>query len=449
MADVISKQGVVAVSALWRRALLAVCAVCVLAGVAVSAQAQTTMTVEIGKSTVLPLKVPIDAVFIADDTVADISVSPGDTVFLYGKSVGETNVIVSSMDGRTLNFNVVVTHNLSELRRSLAQRFPGEGVRLESARGTLSAAGVISSEAVRGAILQTLRGGLIAGEVVDRMVVSENNLIRLQVRVLEVNRNRAQSFGIDWDLAIAGNGFFLSSFDQGVFQFGFDEDIVDTATFSATINLLVDNNIATIIQDTTLTAVNGEQAGFRVGTEFPIPKFSAGSDTFEDANFSVEYQFVGTDLQFTPTFGSGNRLRLEIDSTLSELLPTITRINGNDFPNTTSRSFATTVELEDGQPFAIAGLTRDVAISELRDSTGTVLSDAVNTVFGADRTTGTQQDLVVIVTPILSSPAADTSKEHLLRPQGNLHFILASRKSRSRSAAADIAAASSLAGFQY
>lgn len=419
-------------------------------GVSTAHSTNRTLNLEIGKSIVLPTNgVVLESVFVADDSIVDGNVSASDEVFLYGKSVGETNVILSTQDGRTLDFTIVVSHNLTELRRSIAARFPGENVQFRSARGTLQVGGTVSSEGKRQAILTTLRGIISDSEIVDQMIVSQNNLVRLKVRVLEINLSRVQDFGIDWDLTIANNGFFFSSSNQGLLEFGFSPSLGASSSFSATLNLLIDNNVASIVQETTLAVVNGERAKFRVGSEFPVPQFSGVSEDSQGSNFSIEYRFVGTTLEFSPTFTAGERLRLDIASTVSEVLEEFTEINGNEFPNTTFRSFSTKVDLEDGQPFAIAGLSRDATVDLFRDSSGTILSDAANTVFGADNTRSSRQELVIIVTPILSSPVEKTVEHKLIRPVSNLAHILSTKFPLPGGTIKSSPTEPELSGFQY
>ncbi len=418
--------------------LLSVLISCTFAG---GALAQDTFTVELGRSIVVPAARSVDSVFVADETIADVSVSPSDSVILYGRSVGETSLTLASADGRTTTVGVIVTHNLSELRRTLSTRFPSESIQLRSARGSLMVGGVVSSEEVRRAVSATLEGVAGTGEVLNRLVVGRNNLVRLEVQVLEVNQSQARDFGVDWDIAVANSGLLFSGND--ILGFGYNEDVISGSSFSATLNLLLDNNIATILQKTTLAAVDGQQATFEAGTEFALPQFSAESDTFQNANFSVEYNFVGTSLTFTPTFLPGHMLLLDIETEVSETLQSTTAINGNVFPDTSYRRFDTNVQLQHGEPFAITGLSRNTTSSNLTDSTGSIGSRVVNTIFGQDRVTGVQQELVIIVTPYLASAKEETIQDRILRRPSNLNYLLSQRLGSS------VPNRSTPAGFQY
>lgn len=410
--------------------------------------AQSGLTVEVGKSFVLPGSMEVGTVFIADPGVADANVSPNNSVFVFGKAVGETTLTIEELGGeRTQNFTIRVTHNLSQINRTLASRFPGNSIAVESSRGSILVTGTVTDEQRRGDIIQTLQASVPESAIIDRLTVAGSNLIRLQVRLIEVQQSVASNYGIDWNATVAGSGFSIGANNGGILSLNNNGSATDS--LNASVDVLVNNGVATILQETTLSTVNGGEATFSVGEEIPVPTFISDNDGADNGNFSLDYKFVGTRLIFRPASAPGNKIRMNIDSLISSETQTNSTVNGNVFANLNSRSFQTSVELGDRQPFVIAGLTRRETDAALRASRGTLLSNAVNTVFGRDTAGSSSRDLVVIVTPILND-LGPVSLEHILPDHAsNLEFILSRGFEGSGKIPSNYTDVPGPAGFKY
>jgi pilus assembly protein CpaC len=412
-----------------------------------AASAQQRLTVEKGKSILLPFGEEIDTVFVSDTAVADASISPNNRVFVFGKEVGETSLITTSTDADAdMAFTIVVTHKLSEIRSVIRNRFPGEQVSIESSRGSLMVTGVVSSDQIRQTLVTTLESAAPETTIIDRLNVGSSNVIRLEVKLLEVSRSQVENFGIDWTATVTNNGFFLGTSSRGVLTLG--QNNTAQSSLNAALDVLVSNGIATIAQETVLSTVNGEEAFFSVGGEIPIPTFIPDSDGSSNGNFQLDYKFIGTSLTFTPSTAPGNKLRLLIDSTISSPGQTTSTVNGNTFPNLNTRSFRTNVELQDRQPFVIAGVSRNDTTNDLRQNRGTGLSRVVDGLFGKDTVTANSQELVVIVTPLLSNSEPVDIQERLPTPQSNLEYIL-SKPGGKGSGSPSGSSVFGAAGFRY
>jgi len=285
--------------------------------------------------------------------------------------------------------------------------------------------------------------------VIDRLQVTNRNAISLRVRLLEVNRSRADNFGVDWDALVVSNGFFLGANDRGLISLGKDDASVEAV--NATLDVLTSNGVITISQESLLTTVEGETARFEVGGEFPIPTFLEGDRGLAGSldTFQVDYKFTGTSLNFTPTFAPGEKLRLEINGTVSSVDDSSGTINGDAFPNLISRSISTKVDLRDQQPFVIAGLSRSDSVSNLRQPRQNVFSRIVNGIFGADTVSTTEQELVIMVTPFLTEEKKSRAREIVTAPLTNLEYIVTGRNGDSGKITGRLPRSISLAGFQY
>lgn len=306
--------------------------------------------------------------------------------------------------------------------------------------------GIVSSDLVRSTMVTTLENVAPETAIIDRLNVASSNVIRLEVRLLEVSRNQVENFGIDWTATVTDNGFFLGTSGRGVLTLG--ESNTAESSLNAALDVLVSNGIATIIQETVLSTVNGEEALFSVGGEIPIPTFIPDDNGGPDGNFQLDYRFIGTSLAFTPSTAPGNKLRLLIDSEVSNQAQTSSVVNGNTFPNLNTRSFRTNVELRDRQPFVIAGVSRSDTLNDLRQDRGTGLSRVVDSIFGQDRVTANSQELVVIVTPLLSESEPQDAQSRLPKPESNLEYIF-SRRGVSLGKASGQGSVHGAAGFRY
>lgn len=395
------------------------------------AVAQERLIVEMGKGIFLPNTGAVETVFVADTNIADVTSSPGEAVFLFGKSVGETTLIATDLSGNEqFRFDVTVVLNLAEIRRSLDQRFGGEQIALSSARGSVMVNGVVSNDRVRQDILTTIEASVPGSALIDRLIVAESNLIQLDVALYEVNRSRVQNFGINWG-ALVGNG------SGG-----------NLADMTNALNLLVANGVASILTETSMTTISGQPANFSVGGEVPVPTFSGNADS-DSGNFSLSYKFIGMNLDFSPQQINNDTLRLEIDSTISSAQGASATINGNSFPTLSSRRFQTTVELGESQSFVIAGLSKEETFSSLSDGRrNNRFEGLVRLIFGSERTSRTRQELIIVVTPRFKSLEAPNILEQLGRPISNLEYILSQRGGGDKGSGG-ISRIAGSAGFSY
>ena len=115
---------------------------------------------------------------------------------------------------------------------------------------------------------------------------------------------------------------------------------------------------------------------------------------------------VGVSLSFTPTVLDDGLINMLVAPEVSKIDPTNSvTLTGFEIPGLTTRRAQTTVELRDGQSFAIAGLIQ----SDFQDTVRQVPGVADIPILGALlRSTAFQRnetELVIIVTPHLVQPA--------------------------------------------
>src|SRR5207245_8756461 len=108
-----------------------------------------------------------------------------------------------------------------------------------------------------------------------------------------------------------------------------------------------------------LVAMNGYQASFLAGGEFPVPVPQSGAAGGAAPAITVQFKEFGVRLGFVPFIQDDDVIRLTVDPEVSEIDRTTQATlvsGGSPVPGLTSRKAHTTVELRQGQTLAIAGL---------------------------------------------------------------------------------------------
>ena len=238
----------------------------------------------------------------------------------------------------------------------------------------------------------------------------------LQVRFAEVSRSATNALGVNVGFS-DGNSFGASNIGQvNPFQVSagniasstvnpavtiFGRAQVGSTTIDFFINALRQNNLLRILAEPNLIAMSGQEANFLAGGEFPIPVTQSGELGGGQA-ITIEYREFGVRLKMVPVVLGDGRIRLKVAPEVSDLdFTTAVRFGGFVVPGLSSRKLETTVELADGQTFAIAGLLNN-SITATKDVTP-VLGDVplLGALFRSVRYQRKETELVVLVTPRL------------------------------------------------
>ncbi len=154
-----------------------------------------------------------------------------------------------------------------------------------------------------------------------------------------------------------------------------------------------------------LIALSGDSARFLAGGEFPVPVASSPNGNFQTV--TIEFKKFGVELAFVPTVLSRGVINLRIEPSVSELdFTNAVTIAGTTIPALTRRDARTTVELRDGQSFAIAGLLQTRNQQDISQLPWIGSVPVLGTLFRSSSYQQHETDLVIIVTPRLVAPAA-------------------------------------------
>lgn len=387
-----------------------------------------TVHLEVSNGILIRLKRPAKTVFVADPTVADIQVKSPRLIYVLAKKPGETTLIAVDKSERVLtNRRVKVSHNLGRLRQSLKSMLPNARIDVRSLNSSIVVSGAVESPKDAADVRRMAEQLVTKPEyVIMKLGVTAPTQVNLRVRIAEVSRDTFKQFGINWDLLgragdfafglATGNpvlaGFPTFTPGSGITQNpssvltqtrGTGAAFGGFASGSFDVNTLIDaldeEGLITVLAEPNLTAMSGKPATFLAGGEFPIIV------SVEDGEAGVEFKEFGVSLAFTPTLLAKDRISLHVNPEVSEIssLGEIV-MNGFSIPSLTTRRAETTVELGNGQSFAIAGLIQNNLRHDIDKFPGLADIPLLGSLFRSDRFQRNETELVIIVTPYIVRP---------------------------------------------
>ncbi|MEL6205962.1 MAG: type II and III secretion system protein family protein [Pseudomonadota bacterium] len=340
---------------------------------------QRALKVPMNRAVVVESDVPFAELSIANPAIADISTLSERSIYVLGKAPGRTTLTLLNPDGTLItNVEVQVTADVGELKERLREVLPGEAIEVRPANDGIVLSGIASSaQAVDRAL--DLANRYAPERVSNLMEVGGTQQVMMKVRFAEMSRSVSKALGISvaadyisdsGDFGTQGGtgtyllgdnlanlfdgdpatGITLSGENQGAIQFGWGSDNLE---FAVLLEALETKGFIRTLAEPNLTALSGQAAEFLAGGEYPVPVQD------EDGGISVEFKPFGIFLNMTPRV-VGENINLRLTSEVSGIDPTIVVSNAafsiNGFR---TRRSTTTVELRDGESFAIAGLLED------------------------------------------------------------------------------------------
>jgi pilus assembly protein CpaC len=180
------------------------------------------------------------------------------------------------------------------------------------------------------------------------------------------------------------------------------------------ITALEEKGVVRRLAEPDLIALSGDTASFLAGGSFPVPTVQPGGAGSVPV-ITTTYQPFGVQLTFSPTVLSNGLINLRLSPSVSEIDTTnAVQVSGFSIPALTMREARTTVELRDGQSFAIAGLLQSDIVENIDQLPWLGSVPVLGTLFSSKSYQKNETDLVVIVTPHLVKPAAPG--DHLATP---------------------------------
>jgi pilus assembly protein CpaC len=379
-----------------------------------------TLEVPIHKSEVVTSDRPISKALIGSAEIADVLPISDRSVYVLGKAVGTTSLTLYDTANRVIAvMDVSVGPDVEGLRSQLTDLVPGQKIDVRLSNGHVVMTGLVNDAGAADRAAQLARA--FAGEkVINMIAMGSSQQVMLEVKFVEVDRNIGEKLGVS-GLGSSRGGSFLgalgsgSSLQNNVISTGAITDSfgifnkafsIGSLQLDAVLDMAESRGLSKTLAEPTLIALSGEKASFLAGGEFPIPvSQSQGGGGGGNNAITVEFKPFGVSLAFTPTVLGDKVISMMIEPEVSSIDPTASvEINGLVVPGLQTRRASTTVELRDGESFAIAGLLR-------RDFSTTVNQlpvlgsiPIIGALFRSSNFKKGETELLIVVTPRLVQP---------------------------------------------
>ena len=385
------------------------------------------LAVPVNKSQVLRSDRPYAKALVGNPEIADVLPLTDQSLYVLGKKTGTTSLTLYDRSNTLIAVvDVVVGPDVISLRRQLSESMAVDGIGARISNDSIVLEGVVPNAVVADRAVQ-LAESYAPGKVINLLALGSSQQVMLEVRFSEVKRSTLKQLGISGFLNPGGdgnNGFggaigggaglvgngpprlgaIVDSF--GILQRNFSVLGLD---ISATLDALERKGAVTTLAEPTLVALSGETANFLAGGEFPVPvaqNSSGGAGDGESSSaITVEWKPFGVSLAFTPTVLADGVISMIVAPEVSSIDPSASiTINNLTIPGLQTRRAKTTVELRDGESFALAGLLRRDFQSTVRQFPILGSLPIIGTLFRSSNFNRDETELVIVVTPRLVRP---------------------------------------------
>jgi pilus assembly protein CpaC len=380
-----------------------------------SGRRTTSVVVPAGKSEMIRTDASFADIVVGDPEIADVMPLTDRSLSILGKKIGTTRVSVYAEGKKLVGvFDVEVSYDTQKLAAELARRFPLAHITVSTVNGRIMLTGSAPDAVTLDKAITIAKQ--FGPEVINSVQVAQNQQVLLEVRFVEVTRNASRELGISWDVlgkdvaaatglvsTIAGAPpFNVSGLLSGTAPFGTMVGKVLGGGVSADviIKALEARDMARRLAEPNLVALSGDTASFLAGGEFPFPVAA------QFGQITVEWKRFGVGLAFTPTVLAQGLINLKIEPEVSQLDPTNTiTVAGVQLPSLIVRRANTTIELHDGQSFAIAGLLQNIASTNQQQLPWLGDVPVLGALFRSALYKKQETDLAIIITPHIVRPA--------------------------------------------
>ena len=433
-----------------------------------SGGASIDLAVPLHQSRVVTVVTPANRVSVANPDVADIVVISPTELYVLGKDLGTTNVMLWDRSSHLIGaINVEVQHDLDSLKHKYAELFPGQQIEVRAAQRSIVLSGRVSDAAVMNAATrvaktylaqgqtakrsdqfeqekQSTREDKTGGEVINLLEVGGAQQVMLEVKVAEISRTAVKRLDAQFNAIARGVGNWNvggvnggATFPDALF--GTDrlrvpvfngsapngpviDEFAPTAMsiqnqglfasfldhnflFNLALDAAKESGLARILAEPTLTTLSGQEANFVSGGEFPIPVPQANGAV------TITFKQFGVAIKFVPVVLNSGRINLKLNVSVSEL-ENSNRVSlalpgaSSTFviPSLSERSASGDVELGDGQTIGLAGLLNETTRGIVTKFPGLGSLPVLGALFRSQSYQKGETELVILVTPRLARP---------------------------------------------
>jgi pilus assembly protein CpaC len=263
------------------------------------------------------------------------------------------------------------------------------------------------------AYVRTGSGASIAGanpRIVNMMSTGSPQQVMIEVKVAEVSKSLIDKLGVqfsgsrtngNWTYNLLAN--FLSGGNGAI---GAAKTVGNA--IGVTLDAEKDDGMVKVLAEPNIMAISGQEGRFNAGGKIFIPVSQANSNG--GTTITLEEKEFGVSVRFRPTVLDGGRINLEMVTEVSDLNRdgigiVASGVTGTAIlPSFTSRKAATTVQLIDGQSFAIGGLIKNNTTANVKAFPVLGELPVVGALFRSTEFQADKSELVFVVTPRLVKP---------------------------------------------
>jgi pilus assembly protein CpaC len=396
---------------------------------------EAPLRVMVDKSILVNTTEKLKRVSVTDPSVADALVVTPNQVLVHGRAPGEVSLILWNEEEQSRAFDLRVDVDSTAAAEEIQKIFPAEKIHVTASRSAIVLSGHVSDKetAERVGALAAAYSKAVVNVLTWGPIGSDQVL--LEVKFAEVDRTALSQYGLNLFSTGAANTIGSISTQQfgtlgtqtitdsfgvpaspkpnvtapttgpSTVPFTSEQTISDVLNLfifrpdihlGAFIKALQEKNLLQILAEPNLIAVNGKEANFLAGGEFPYPivQPSSGSNAI-----TIQFKEFGVRVRFLPVIMPNGSIRLQVRPEVSALdFTNALTISGFVIPALSTRRAETEVELQDGQSFVLAGLldNRVTKIKEKLPFLGDI--PILGNLFNSENFQKSRSELMVMVT---------------------------------------------------
>jgi pilus assembly protein CpaC len=396
------------------------------------------MDLVIGKSTLMRLPGPVERISVGNPAIADIALIGNSEIYLLGKSYGSTNLMIWRKGGGSTAVDVNVSIDAQRMEKKIRELLPDEPqIRVRPAADSVILTGTVASavkakyaedianaymrDINRTMLLPVMAGdtkvasgttmaatgttSVVSAKVVNLLQINQGQQVMLEVKVAEISKNLLERLGVNLT-ASAGNG----GISYGIFSQLLSSDAGRLFTITGdngnkfTLDASKTDDLFKVLAEPKIIAISGQEASFLAGGKIFIPVISPGVG---GSYVTLQEKEYGVGVKFMPTVLEGGRIHLRVAPEVSDVgKGSSFQVAGTSYliPNINTNRVQTTVQLQDGQSLAIAGLIKNNVTESV--SRIPLLGDLpiLGALFRSSEFKNDRTELMFLITPRLVKP---------------------------------------------
>jgi pilus assembly protein CpaC len=415
------------------------------------------LAVIVNKAQTVTFPAPFKTASIASTDIADITPLTDRSIYIQGKKVGTTNVSIFDQSMQLVELiDLEVTIDAASLQQRIRARTGSSTIRVSSSNGEVVLSGTAPDAVAADRAVALAKSMVKATEIVNAIAVAPAQQVMLKVRFLEAIRSAERDLGVNWFVSnsngsrgfstgrgtpnigpvptlttttsgntttttstanntggislIKSSGALLSTASGEPFGVVLANLVNGGTNIDVMVNALETKGLVRRLAEPNLVALSGDEARFLAGGEFPVP-IAVATTTGAGITPTIEFKKFGVSLGFVPTVLGRGQINLRIAPEVSELdFSNAVTISGTVIPSLVVRNAQTTIELRDGQSFAIAGLLQSRGARNIDQVPWLGSVPVLGALFRSSAYQNQESDLVIIVTPHLVQPTTPADR---------------------------------------